>query len=155
MRALGRGEVRGAVVAELDPGGRWIADSERGIDCDLIAVSGGTVPATSLLLQAGAKARWDEEPGAYLPDEAPPGIFAAGAVAGHGSAELAELSGAVAGAEAAISLGLGDEQDRERAGDGARAAERGGRGRWSRSSLRPPPAPAAGTASASPACART
>ncbi len=114
VRALGRGEVRGAVVAELDPGGRWIADSERGIDCDLIAVSGGTVPATSLLLQAGAKARWDEDRAAYLPDEAPPGIFAAGAVAGHGSAELAELSGAVAGAEAAISLGLGDEQESER-----------------------------------------
>ena len=85
VRALGRGEVQGAVVADLDEAGRWTADTERGIDCDLIAVSGGTVPATSLLLQAGAKARWDEARGAYLPDGAPAGIYAAGAVAGHGS----------------------------------------------------------------------
>ena len=155
VRAFGRGEVRGAVVADLDPGGRWIAGTERGLDCDLVAVSGGTVPSTSLLLQAGAKARWDEARGAYLPEGAPPGIFAAGAVAGHGSAELAELSGAVAGAEAAISLELGGDGDRERLAPRARAAERGGaargRGRPGGSVRRRP----AATASASPACART
>ena len=114
VRAFGRGEVRGAVVAGLDAGGQWIAETERGIDCDLVAVSGGVIPATSLLLQAGAKARWDEGRGAYLPDGTPPGIFAAGAVAGHGSTELAELSGAVAGAEAAISLERGGQGDRAR-----------------------------------------
>ncbi|MGH2985593.1 MAG: 2Fe-2S iron-sulfur cluster-binding protein [Solirubrobacterales bacterium] len=115
VRALGRRQVRGAVVAELDEAGRWIPDTERGINCDLVAVSGGTVPATSLLLQAGAKARWDQAAGAYLPDGSPPGIHAAGAVAGHGSSpSLAETSGAVAGAEAALSLELGAEQDRAR-----------------------------------------
>jgi len=114
VRALGRGRVTGAVVAELDADGRWIEDTERGIDCDLVAVSGGTVPATSLLLQAGAKARWDEAAGAYLPDEPPPGIYVAGAVAGYGSPEAVLASGAVAGAEAALSIGLGGEDDRAR-----------------------------------------
>ena len=114
VRAFGRGSVRGAVVAKLDDDGRWIDDTERGIDCDLVAVSGGTVPATSLLLQAGAKARWDEAAGAYLPDSPPPGIHAAGAVAGHGSPEAAVASGVIAGAEAALSIGLGDEDDRAR-----------------------------------------
>ena len=140
VRAFGRGRVKGAVVAELDADGRWIEDTERGIDCDLVAVSGGTVPATSLLLQAGAKARWDEAAGAYLPDEPPPGIHAAGAVAGHGSPEAAVASGAVAGAEAALAIGLGGEDDRtrleaERAGAerGAPASRRGGaRGRVGR-----------------------
>jgi sarcosine oxidase, subunit alpha len=111
VRAFGRGRVKGAVVADLDGDGRWIPDRERGIDCDLVAVSGGTVPATSLLLQAGAGARWDERSGAYLPDEPPPGIHAAGAVAGLARADAAQASGSVAGAEAALELGLGGDDE--------------------------------------------
>jgi len=114
VRAVGRRRVMGAVVADLDRAGRALPDSEHAHNCDLLAVSGGTVPATSLLLQAGVKARWDEAAGAYLPETAPPGIHAAGAVAGHRSRRQAELSGAVAGAEAALSLELGDEADRAR-----------------------------------------
>ena len=114
VRAVGRRGVIGAVVAELDGAGRALPDTERDLNCDLLAVSGGTVPATSLLLQAGAKARWDATAGAYLPEESPPGIHAAGAVAGHRSRREAELSGAVAGAEAALSLELGDAEDRAR-----------------------------------------
>ena len=73
------------------------------------------MPATSLLLQAGAKARWDSGAGAYVPDRTPEGIYAAGAVAGHeSSAAQARASGAVAGAEAALSLELGGPEDRSR-----------------------------------------
>ncbi len=54
------------------PAGRS-PDTERDLNCDLVAVSGGTVPATSLLLQAGAKARWDATAGAYLPEATPAG----------------------------------------------------------------------------------
>ena len=88
VRACGRRQVRGAVVAELDPAGRWLADTERGIDCDLVAVSGGTVPATSLLLQAGGQGALGRGR-RRLPARrgCPPGIYAAGAVAGHGLAE--------------------------------------------------------------------
>ncbi len=114
VRAFGRGRVSGAVVAELDRAGTALPDSERDHNCDLVAVSGGTVPATSLLLQAGSRAHWDADAGAYLPDAIPPGIHAAGAVAGHRSRRRAELSGAVAGAEAARSLDLGDEADQAR-----------------------------------------
>ena len=114
VRAIGRRRVKGAVVAELDGFGQWIPKTEHGLRCDLIAVSGGTVPATSLLLQAGAKARWDEASGAFLPADPPAGIHAAGAVAGHESPADAELSGSVAGAEAALALGLGSEADRSR-----------------------------------------
>jgi sarcosine oxidase subunit alpha len=53
----------------------------RGIDCDLVAVSGGRVPSGSLLLQAGAKAQWDADVGAYVPGETPPGVYPAGDVA--------------------------------------------------------------------------
>ena len=115
VRAFGRKQVKGVVVAPLGGDGRPDPDSERGLDCDLLAVSGGTVPATSLLLQAGAKARWDSGAGAYVPDRTPEGIYAAGAVAGHeSSAAQARASGAVAGAEAALSLELGGPEDRSR-----------------------------------------
>jgi sarcosine oxidase subunit alpha len=125
VRAVGRGRVIGAVVAELDPDGHAIADTEHDLNCDLVAVSGGTVPATSLVLQAGAKARWDAAAGAYVPEAVPPGIHMAGAVAGAASREQAELSGSVAGAEAAISLELGGAADRERLEDERRALAAG------------------------------
>jgi sarcosine oxidase subunit alpha len=114
VRAFGGKRVKGAVVAGLDPDGRTLTETERAVSCDLIAVSGGTVPATSLLLQAGAKARWDEASSAYLPDRMPAGIQTAGAVAGHGARHLAEASGSVAGAEAALALELGGPKDRAR-----------------------------------------
>jgi sarcosine oxidase subunit alpha len=114
VRAGGRRHVIGAVVAELDADGNARAETEHTVNCDLIAVSGGTVPATSLVLQAGAKARWDAAAGAYVPEAVPAGIHMAGAVAGHASRGQAERSGAVAGAEAAISLELGEAADRER-----------------------------------------
>jgi sarcosine oxidase, subunit alpha len=81
-RAFGRKRVQGVVVTPLDEEGRTVLDRERGIDCDLVAVSGGTVPATSLLLQAGAKVRWDAARGAYLPDELPANIEVVGELAG-------------------------------------------------------------------------
>ncbi len=115
VQAFGRKEVKGVVVADLGPDGKPDQDTERGVDCDLVAVSGGTVPATSLLLQAGAKSRWDSDANAYVPDQTPEGIYTAGAVAGHEStAAQAEASGAVAGAEAALSLELGGPEDRSR-----------------------------------------
>ena len=60
VRALGRQAVTGAVLAPIDADGRSLEGRERRIPCDLIAVSGGSTPSTSLLLQGGAKARYDE-----------------------------------------------------------------------------------------------
>ena len=115
VKAFGRKQVKGIVAAELGSDG-VPTERHRGIDCDLLAVSGGTMPATSLLMQAGAKARWDDGAGAYMPVDPPEGILAAGAVAGHGASdEAAELSGAAAGAEAALALELGDQDAAARA----------------------------------------
>ena len=119
VRALGRQAVTGAVVAPIDAQGYSLEGRERRIPCDLIAVSGGTMPATSLLLQSGAKARYDEPSGRFVADGLNEIVLAAGAVAGHEDADSAELSGRVAGAQAAIALGYGEaagsatlEQDR-------------------------------------------
>jgi sarcosine oxidase subunit alpha len=104
VRAEGRDRVERALVARVDANGRALDGGSRH-DCDLIAVSGGSAPALSLLLQAGGRASYDERIAAFALDELPAGLHAAGAVAGHADADTAELSGSVAGAEAAAALG--------------------------------------------------
>ncbi len=123
VRGLGRQALTGAVVAPVDADGYAIEGHERRFPCDLLAVSGGTAPATSLLLQGGAKARYDEATGRFVADGLHDIVLAAGAVAGHEDADTAELSGLVAGAEAALALGYDGaataalEQDRARLRD--------------------------------------
>jgi sarcosine oxidase, subunit alpha len=85
------------------------------VACDLLVVSGGSAPATSLLSQAGARTAYDEERGVFALSDLPGDVLAAGEVAGAGALEDAELSGAVAGAEAAHALGMGDATSRDRA----------------------------------------
>jgi sarcosine oxidase subunit alpha len=110
VRANGRKALTGVAIAPVDGAGAAVG-APREIECDLLCVSGGTIPATSLLLQGGAKARYDEATARFMADTFPPGVYAAGAVVGREDADAAELSGAIAGAEAAESLA------RERNGD--------------------------------------
>jgi sarcosine oxidase subunit alpha len=120
VRAHGSKAVSGASLGPVDA--RGVADPARlvRVPCDLVAVSAGTAPATSLLLQGGARARYDAATGRFLAHELPGGVFAAGAVAGHESEADAERSGAVAGLQAARSLGFGGEAEDAEARDGLR-----------------------------------
>jgi sarcosine oxidase subunit alpha len=106
VRARGRNRVKRALLARVDDEGTALPGTATEVPCDLLALSGGFVPASSLLLQAGARARYDAPSGRFLPGELPPGVHAAGAVAGHDEREQAALSGALAGAEAAFELGF-------------------------------------------------
>jgi len=76
-------------------------DSVRSFDCDLVVVSGGFMPATSLLSQTGARTGYDAERGHFVITELPPNVYAAGEVAGFDDPELAERSGERAGRAAA------------------------------------------------------
>jgi sarcosine oxidase, subunit alpha len=116
VRALGRKAVQGAVLAAVDATGKATGVVEE-VPCDLLAVSAGTAPATSLLLQSGAKARYDAATGRFLAD-APGGIVhAAGAVAGHEDADAAAVSGTVAGLDAAVALDMGGADARRALAD--------------------------------------
>jgi sarcosine oxidase subunit alpha len=124
LEASGRGHVQRVVLGSPDGG------AETTVECDLLVVSGGGAPATSLLSQAGARTAYDEGRGVFAVAGLPDGVQAAGEVAGAGRLDDAELSGAVAGAEAAHSLGLGDADsrtravsDRERLDSGSRVAD--------------------------------
>jgi sarcosine oxidase, subunit alpha len=111
LEARGRSQLQGVVVGA--PG----ADEGDGrtIGCDLLVVSGSSSPATSLITQAGGRTSYDGEHGHFALTELPPAAYAAGEVAGRGLTDAAVLSGAVAGADAAHSLGFGDPKSRERA----------------------------------------
>jgi len=113
--AEGRNALHSVTLAAVDDHGHPREGSELRVPCDLLVVSGGFAPAGSLLAQAGGKGRYDPASGTFLPAaELPPGSYAAGAVTGLRGAEAIELSGRVAGAEAAHALGLGDARSRER-----------------------------------------
>jgi sarcosine oxidase, subunit alpha len=105
VRALGRQRVERVRLARVDADGLALARSEQELDCELLALSGGTQPASSLARQAGGSAI----------------VELAGAVAGHDAAEHAERCGALGGAEAALALGYGDDAAR-RAAQEQRAA---------------------------------
>ncbi|HYY06888.1 MAG TPA: 2Fe-2S iron-sulfur cluster-binding protein [Candidatus Limnocylindria bacterium] len=105
VKAKGRRAVTGAVLAPLE------GDGQRSFDCDLLVVSGGAAPATSLLGQAGAPTAYESGRAHFALGELPDGILAAGEVAG---APEPEPSGTVAGSDAAHALGFGDEDSRAR-----------------------------------------
>lgn len=121
VRAEGNAGVSRVAVAQVGANGIAVEGRVEQIECDLLAVNGGWMPASSLLLQAGANARVDAATGRFLPAELPAGVHAAGAVAGEGGRDAAELSGATAGADAALALGFGTDADRASA---AKARER-------------------------------
>lgn len=108
IEAKGSKAVEQAVIAPVGGG------SEHTFDCDLVLVSGGTIPATSLALQAGAQTRYDTERGHFALATLPAGAFAAGELAGVDGDEAIALSGELAGLRAALALGLGDDRAAKR-----------------------------------------
>ena len=122
VEANGGSHVSQAVLAP--PG----SDGGTEVECDLLVVSGGSAPATSLLTQAGARTAYDSAHGVFALSHVPDGLHAAGEVCGSGVLEDAELSGSVAGAEAAQALGFGDADSFTRTQAGRKRLE----GIWKR-----------------------
>jgi len=108
LEGRGRNHLEGVVLGK--PG----ADKGRTVACDLLVVSGGTAPATSLVAQAGGKTAYDESHGHFALSHVPDDVLVAGELTGHSELEVAERSGEVAGADAAHALGFGDDASRSR-----------------------------------------
>jgi sarcosine oxidase subunit alpha len=94
LEARGGGHVQGAVVGR--PGAED-GEGEHAFGCDLLVVSGGSAPATSLPTQAGARTAYDRQLGHFALKALPEDVYAAGELAGAGALEDAERSGAAAG----------------------------------------------------------
>ncbi len=86
------------------------ASVRRELACDLVLMCGGEAPATALIAQAGGRTEYDPERGHFRLAELPPGVWAAGQVAGEGDEHSAQASGERAGLQAARALGLRDNR---------------------------------------------
>lgn len=100
--AKGKDRVTGALLLSLqDDGSLPVAQPAVEVACDTIVLAAGYTPNAGLLYQSGAKLCWDDRLREMLPQELPPGIQAAGAVAGSHTLERTLLEGEVAGRSAA------------------------------------------------------
>jgi sarcosine oxidase subunit alpha len=124
VEAGGRRRVRAAVLARVDDAGNPVAGTRQTVGCDLLVVSGGAAPAGSLLLQAGGRTEYDPASAAFAVVDVPDGLHAAGEVAGVPDGDAIELSGALAGADAAHAAGCGDARSRELAEEPRRELDR-------------------------------
>jgi sarcosine oxidase subunit alpha len=106
LAAIGKRQVEAVSIARVGGDGTIDAASTREVACDLVCLSAGGVAAGELLYQAGCKIRHDAATGDFLPMQIPPGVFAAGEVAGTHDSRAAMLEGRLRGVEAAASLGL-------------------------------------------------
>jgi sarcosine oxidase, subunit alpha len=116
VEGKGRKAVSEAVIAPVGGG------DEHTFGCDLLVVSGGTIPATSLALQAGASSSYDTRQGHFALAALPENVHAAGEVAGAHSDGAVAATGELAGLTAAHALGLGGDESRARAGELAGAS---------------------------------
>jgi sarcosine oxidase subunit alpha len=109
IEARGSKAVSQAVIAPVGGG------DEHRLDCDLVVVSGGVIPATSLILQAGGQSSYDARLGHFaLNRQLPAGLHAAGELVGAEGDEAAAISGELAGREAAHALGRDSDDSRRR-----------------------------------------
>lgn len=102
--AIGKRQVKAAVIAKLDENSNFVSGSEVRLPCDLIAISVGLQPENALLHQAGCKLVYDESLCETIPTELAANIFAAGDVTGIHDLRASLLQGKMAGIEAALSL---------------------------------------------------
>jgi sarcosine oxidase subunit alpha len=108
IEARGRKTVQQATIAPVEGG------DEHRFGCDLVVVSGGAIPASSLLLQAGGQSAYEPARGHFAVTQLPDGVYAAGELTGADSDEAAAISGELAGREAADALGHGSEESTRR-----------------------------------------
>jgi len=110
-RACGVREVTGAVIERLDERGRPVPGSEKEFAVDTICLSVGLSPLVELLAQAGCRLVYVPELGGHVPvrsedlETSVAGVYVAGDAAGVEEASAAMMEGALAGLNAALSLG--------------------------------------------------
>ncbi|MDQ2741715.1 MAG: 2Fe-2S iron-sulfur cluster-binding protein [Chloroflexota bacterium] len=99
--AVGKSEVKEAILVRLDAAGKPIRGTERTEACSLLVMSSGLETNASLLWQAGCTVTYDENLDLFTPRTLAAGVYAAGEVTGVRSLPAALLGGTLAGADAA------------------------------------------------------
>ena len=101
------GTVAALRVASLNAAGHIDVTLSQRIDCDAILMSVGWAAAAQLLLQAGGSTRFCDELQQFVPQDLPPGVFAAGRLNGVYDLEHRLADGRRAGSQAAAHAGFG------------------------------------------------
>jgi len=117
IRALGKEEVQGAVIAQVNDSWEVIPGTEREFVVDTICVAVGLSPSAELVSQAGGRLQFISELGGYVPvrDEnmrtTASNVFVAGDVSGIEEATTAMVEGRIAGLSCVKDLqGITDEK---------------------------------------------
>ncbi|HVU14027.1 MAG TPA: 2Fe-2S iron-sulfur cluster-binding protein, partial [Phototrophicaceae bacterium] len=107
-----------------------IGNKTEDIECDLLVLSTGYMPAYELLYQAGTKLVWDAQINEFTPGTLPEGVFAAGEAVGTHDLVDAQQEGAWSGTLAAQAAGLTIDSERAEADGKAVSAQRAQRVAW-------------------------
>lgn len=102
--AHGRKQVKKVTIKTID------GQVSKTIDCDLIVASAGFTPVTGHITVNQGTLKYDNHTGCFLPDNMPEDMFAAGRVLGLQNAEAIEVSGKLAGLQAAAVCGKTDTE---------------------------------------------
>ncbi|KFN03074.1 FAD-dependent oxidoreductase [Bacillus clarus] len=103
LEIIGKDQVEGVRVANIDPTGNIIEGSEEVFEADFVCISGGLYPLAELAAVAGCPFHYIPELGGHVPlhseaMETPlDGLFVAGNITGIESGKIAMAQGTVAG----------------------------------------------------------
>ena len=116
VRALGRKQVNGAIIARIDESFNPVPGTEQRLECDLICIAVGLTPTYELAAQAGAQTMFAPELGGFVARrtkfmEIADGIYVAGDVSGIEEATTAMLEGQIVGVHSSLRLGYGLPED--------------------------------------------
>ncbi|WP_353894261.1 NAD(P)/FAD-dependent oxidoreductase [Proteinivorax hydrogeniformans] len=110
LKAVGKSEVEGAVIAKLNSNWEVEPNSEQTFEVDTICLSVGLAPINDLLWQRGCQMQYVKELGGYVPSRnkflktSVDNIYVAGDVSGIEEASSAMVEGKVAGLALAMDI---------------------------------------------------
>lgn len=111
VRAEGKPDLCGAVIAKLDAHGKVVPGTEQRVEIDLLCTGYGLLPSIELARLLGCDVHHVPVRGGWLPKHdqdqqtTVPGVYVAGEIAGIGGSDVAVAEGQIAGLAAARSLG--------------------------------------------------
>ncbi len=120
--AHGGRQVKKVTLATLE------GTAKRQIPCDVLVASAGLTPVNGPLTLAGATLEYDDHTGYFLPTDLPEKMFSAGRMTGRNHPGAIEISGRIAGLQAAAACGAKDQEalaDAQAALSGLPGPERG------------------------------
>ncbi|KKI92132.1 sarcosine oxidase subunit alpha [Bacillus sp. SA1-12] len=113
LEIIGKDQVEGVLVADIDVNGNIVAGSETIYEADFVCIAGGLYPLAELAAVAGCPFQYFPELGGHVPHHAETmetpleGLFVAGNITGIESGKIAMAQGTTAGLSIAKHAGKG------------------------------------------------